>query len=166
MSKTPNLPLNDQQTGQLRALILAELAHARLLHHRLTDELTLLRHPNAEALQAAARRKSASLQHLSQLANERLQWLNEHQLPLAEAFLQHPTIQHHADIRSLWQQLAAWYERNRTMSARLSDIVLRNRRRVQQRLEILRGKKQQSTILYNKQGQSQLGGTGGGYISA
>jgi len=166
MTESQQTTIAPEQVSKLRQLLMEELSHARLLHHRLSCERELLKTPDPAGLQEMARRKSASLQHLSQLANKRLQWMQQHKLPLADEFLQHPSIMHSSTLVELWQQLATWYEKNRQLSQILSEIVLTNRLRVQKRLQILQGKKDQTTLLYNKQGHSQQGGGKNGYISA
>ncbi|WP_221800386.1 flagellar export chaperone FlgN [Oceanobacter mangrovi] len=166
MTDSADLRFSEHQATELARLILDELALARLLQHRLHQEFSLLGDASPQALADSAKQKSATLSRLNRQANSRLEWMELQQLPLADAFLQHPTIAARPQLQQLWQQLATQYQTNSNLSGQLSELVLKNRRRIQKRLEILRGQKDRSTILYTSQGTSQLNRSGGGYIEA
>ena len=161
------MPCDTTVIHELKQLLLNELALGRLLQHQLEHERTLLLGgPAAEALQGSAKAKSTTLQHLNHCANARLEWMDSHQLPLAEAFLQHPAVQAEPAVAILWQQLADQYRLNRDLSERMGELVLAARRRVQKRLEILHGQSERRQLLYNKQGQRHSLPAGRGYIQA
>ncbi|MCY0965914.1 flagellar export chaperone FlgN [Parathalassolituus penaei] len=151
--------------NQLANLLLNELALGRLLQQQLDQEREHLRQQDLVALEQDCRRKSALLQKMNGLANERLTWMSEHQLPLAEHFLQHPSIREADNICQLWQQLATQYRHNRACSEQMNELVLTARRRVQQRLRLLRGTPQ-STLIYNSKGSTNSQSSSRGYLQA
>jgi hypothetical protein len=151
--------------NQLASLLLTELALGRLLQQQLDQEHEHLRQQNLSALEHGCQRKAALLQHLNTQANQRLDWMKAQQLPLAEHFLQHPAIREADNICQLWQQLAAQYRHNREHSEQLGELVLTARRRVQQRLRLLRGSSQ-SELVYTHKGKTNNSITPRGYLQA
>lgn len=149
----------------LASLLLTELALGRLLQEQLDREREHLRQQDLAALEQDCQRKSALLQHINRLANERLDWMSQRQLPLAEHFLHHPVICQADNICQLWQQLAAQYRFNRERSEQMNELVLTARRRVQQRLRLLRGAPQ-STLVYTAKGTTNSQSSSRGYLQA
>lgn len=166
MNSTANVYLPTPECHQLRQLLLDELALGRLLQHQLEQEGQLLARMEPEQLQRAGQSKSAILQRLNDQTKQRMDWMSQQQLPLAADFLQHPQIRQQPEIARLWQQLAAQYRHNRDRSIQLNELVLTAKRRIQQRIHILRGQPDRSPLLYTETGQGKSARRGQGYIQA
>lgn len=140
-------------TAHFVRLLSSELDTATRLHDLLSQELDTLNTGDSAALQALNPAKQELLTLLRQQASERLSWMTASQLPHSAECLEAPDIATEPDIIDLWQHLAARYETNRDLSARLGDLVLAMRFRTQQKLKILHAQ-QNDPHLYNQQGQA------------
>lgn len=158
-------PQSQPDLNELDRLVLAELALGRLLQHQLDCEHEYLRRQDLLALQQGCQQKSSLLERINQQARQRLDWMQQQQLPTAEEFLQHPLITETPVLGQLWQQLAEQYRQNRQRSEQLSELVLAARHRVQQRLRLLRGPSR-STLVYTQKGKTRGSNDTRGYLQA
>ena len=133
------------------------------LYRLMQQERDALATNDLRALQDLQQQSASAVERLKQQASLRLQWMQEKQLPLASACLDHPSLQAHTPLRTLWQRLEQQYQRNQTLSESLADIVLTARYRTQQKLKILRGQ-QNDPHLYNDKGEASRLRQGHGYI--
>lgn len=158
-------PDSDQILLTFEKLLLSELATGRLLQHCLQAEQTHLHTPDTQALQQDTARKAAILKKLSDMANNRLNWMSQQGLPLSDELTQHALLQDQPKLQRLWQELAAQYQTNRLTAENLSEQVLALRHRTQQQLKLLRGQNTE-TLTYTNTGNTRSSGDANGYISA
>ena len=155
---------------EFKQQLMLELETAQTLHQLLTQERELLDPPELHALKAIQKQKQHHLSKLKQLTDQRCEWLNQHQIPLDQHCIQHPSLRHddeqqQAKLEDLWQQLADLFIENRKLTDVLTGIVLRARQRTQNLLKILRGQKN-APNLYTKNGQSLNTENTSGYAKA
>lgn len=149
----------------LAELLTQELTCAQNMMALLEQEKTALANDDLQALQALQQQSLNELQSLQDQASKRLAWFEQHQFPHSPEFLTHPDVVNAPEIVALWQALEAQYLQNRTMSEKLSDLVLTARYRTQQKLKILRGH-ENTANLYDEKGQAGNTKPGAGYIKA
>lgn len=126
------------------------------------EQITEQELDNFEALQA---QKKIALTALRQQAQLRIQWLEQHNLPLSASALAHFNDQNTQYLHDLWQQLENSYQQNQQLSAKLGELVLILRHRAEQRIKILYGRTDESA-LYDQYGQAGNNGRGRQSIQA
>jgi len=142
-----------------------ELQLTSALHQLLEQELAALSTNQLKPLAQIQQQKSILLEQLQQQADKRLQWMTHHNYPHTSKCIKRPEFADHETIPELWQQLGQSYESNQHLSAVLSELVLKLRKRTMDQMNILRGK-QNDPHLYNANGKSSGLNKGSGYTCA
>lgn len=146
-------------------LLQSELQLTSDLQQVLELEMAALRANDLGPISELQPQKAELLQQIKQQAAIRLDWLTEHNLPHSVDCLQRPELADQAEIQTLWQQLHDSYSNNQQLSERLSELVLTARKRTIDRLNILRGRKN-DPHLYNSSGKASGLNKGFGYTRA
>ena len=152
-------------TSKFLDLLQLEYSVALELTDYLQQEQQALTDNHIELLETLQTHKQATLSALQQQALQRIDWMEQHQLPLSSECLHSFSSKDAATISPLWKNLANSYQQNQQLSARLSEMVLILRHRTQQKINILHGKKNDSG-LYNQSGQASTIGLGKQSIQA
>lgn len=152
-------------TSKFLDLLQLEYSVALELTDYLQQEQQALTDNHIELLETLQTHKQATLSALQQQALQRIDWMEQHQLPLSPECLHSFSSKDAATISPLWKNLANSYQQNQQLSARLSEMVLILRHRTQQKINILHGKKNDSG-LYNQSGQANTIGLGKQSIQA
>lgn len=152
-------------TALFETLLQQEHILAEQLYQLMQQEQQALAAEDLQALQELQPLSADALEQLRLHASNRLQWMQDHDLPHSAACLQHPSMQTAANIHRLWHALDLQYQHNQTLATTLSEVILSARHRTQQKLKILRGQ-QNDPHLYNVRGQTSRLKQGQGYIQA
>lgn len=152
-------------TSKFLDLLQLEYSVALELTDYLQQEQQALTDNHIELLETLQTHKQVTLSALQQQALQRIDWMEQHQLPLSSECLHSFSSKDAATISPLWKNLANSYQQNQQLSARLSEMVLILRHRTQQKINILHGKKNDSG-LYNQSGQANTIGLGKQSIQA
>lgn len=152
-------------TSKFLDLLQLEYSVALELTDYLQQEQQALTDNHIELLETLQTHKQVTLSTLQQQALQRIDWMEQHQLPLSSECLHSFSSKDAATISPLWKNLANSYQQNQQLSARLSEMVLILRHRTQQKINILHGKKNDSG-LYNQSGQANTIGLGKQSIQA
>jgi len=146
-------------TDEFARLLSSELDASRQLNELLQQELSVVTSHQPMALDTLNPAKEKQVAILRASAGLRLDWMEANQLPVSSECLDHPDIATCKVIATTWQQLAACYESNREISARLSELVLALRFRAEQKLKILHAR-HNDPHLYNDKGKAAGNSTG------
>lgn len=152
-------------SAQFEDLLHQEHMLADALHQQLELERDALAANDLQALQELQQHSAQAVENLRTHAAARLQWMQDHDLPISSECLNHPLVATAANIHRLWYDLEIQYHRNQTLSAALADVVLAARHRTQQKLKILRGQ-HNDPHLYNNKGTTSGLNHGQGFIQA
>lgn len=149
-------------TQELSCLLKQELQLAHQLQEIMQEEFQAVETQQLEKLEKLTTHKASVLNQLQQSAEVRLQWMQQHGLPITSHCLTTAPLSECQQCIAWWQLLATTYEDNRQLSSRLADIVLTLKRRTQRKLDLLSGKPSDQ-VLYNQTGttQGQQMGRGG-----
>lgn len=126
---------------------------------QLNQEQVAIVDGNLEQLETLQPQKNTLLKQLQQQANERLQWMQEQQLPLSNDCLNHFSVDDAKLLSPIWKNLEAEYQHNQILSAKLSEIVLILRHKTQSQIKILFGQLNDNSV-YNQQGKENSVGLG------
>lgn len=151
--------------SDFQTLLVQEQVLAEALNSLLNQEQNALSNDDLESLESLQKHKKTALADLQQQAQQRLQWLEQHQLPISAQCLLEFSQPQQEKLQPLWSQLEEIYQQNQQLSARLSDMVLILRHRTQNKINILHGKTKDTT-LYNQQGLPHGAGLGKQSIQA
>ncbi len=150
-------------TQELSYLLKQELQLAHQLQEIMQEEFQAVETQQLEKLEKLTTHKASVLNQLQQSAEVRLQWMQQHGLPITSHCLTTAPLSECQQSKAWWQLLATTYEDNRQLSSRLADIVLTLKRRTQRKLDLLSGKPSDQ-VLYNQTGTTQGQQTGRGGI--
>ena len=150
-------------TQELSYLLKQELQLAHQLQDIMQEEFQAVESQQLEKLEKLTTHKASVLNQLQQSAEARLQWMQQHGLPITSHCLTTVPLSECQQSKAWWQLLATTYEENRQLSSRLADIVLTLKRRTQRKLDLLSGKPSDQ-VLYNQTGTTQGQQTGRGGI--
>ena len=150
-------------TEELSQLLKIELKLAYQLQFLMQKEYQAIEQQQLKYLEELTTDKANILTQLQQDAHNRLQWMQDHGLPITSHCLSTPPLRDCPQCQALWHALADIYQDNRQQSNRLADIVLTLKRRTQRKLDLLSGKPSDA-MLYNPSGTTHSQPTGRGGI--
>lgn len=143
-----------QDTNRFARLLSSELDINQQLCHVLQQELNCVQLQDIQELQVLTPVRQNLLNELQQAATDRLEWMKHAGLLPDEKGKEWQQVTADEEIASLWQALQQQYIENRSLTARLSELVLALGQRTRRKLSILLGRQQQSGI-YDQQGQAK-----------
>lgn len=150
------------QTAFLTELLTSEQQLAEQLHGQLQQQLAAIKHNRLSEFESLRQQSAALLIELQTQAQQRIAWLEQHNLPTNADSLTHPALQ---PLAPLWQSTQQHYQKNQALANILNEVVLHARLRIQQRLKILLGK-QNEPYLYDQKGGANHLQSSYGYTQA
>lgn len=147
-----NIPINKEE-NELVDLMSSELDTCRQVYSILKLELDSLQEQSIEVLTQLTKRKESEISKLKELANQRINKVCQLTGKTDQAEVDWQTFSSYKSIIELRDSLRLQYTDNKRLSEQLLNLTYRLNHRVKQKLELLRGNKE-NTKLYSEKGKA------------